>query len=271
MAEEKLVSRGISAQRDGLHYRHMVTEGLTLNALSLHTHAIYELIYFLGGDATHVIEDRKYKLKRGDLVFVRPFHYHFIQIDGEAAYDRFDILFDPERHGIDGVDGVPKELEVIHIPEGSTVDGILRRCDQYYGQLGEDRFFSLLPHMLCELLCNISLAPSEGSEESQPVSPLISAALKYMNENLSTPISIGEIAERLFVSESYLFRLFRQELHRTPKKYLTEKRLMMAQKKIREGGLPSRVCEECGFGDYTGFYRNYVQRFGHSPSEEKPQ
>ena len=50
---------------------------------------------------------------------------------------------------------------------------------------------------------------------------------EYTNENLCTITGIEEIAEHLFVSESYLFRLFQKELHQTPKKFIMKKRLLL--------------------------------------------
>ena len=78
---------------DRMFFKHEISENLPCNAYSQHTHNACELIYFLDGDATHVIEDRKYKLKKGDLILIRPFQYHFIQIDTPARYERYDILF----------------------------------------------------------------------------------------------------------------------------------------------------------------------------------
>jgi cupin superfamily acireductone dioxygenase involved in methionine salvage len=69
---------------DKMFFKHEISENLPCNTYSMHTHNAYELIYFLDGDATHVIEDRKYKLKKGDLILIRPFLYHFIQIDTPA-------------------------------------------------------------------------------------------------------------------------------------------------------------------------------------------
>ena len=70
-------------------------------------------------------------------------------------------------------------------------------------------------------------------------------------------------------TESYLYRLFKRELFKTPKKYLTEKRLLHAQRELKKGGKPTEVAEACGFDDYTTFYRNYVDHFGKAPSEER--
>ena len=123
--------------------------------------------------------------------------------------------------------------------------------------------------MLTELFFNLSIFPQDHTDEGFTSSPLISEALKYINENLFTVDSIDEIAKHLFVSESYLFRLFKSELRQTPKKYIMDKRLLIAQKMISEGEKPVTVCDTCGFGDYTTFYRNYTAFFGHSPSDEK--
>ena len=93
---------------DGVFFKHEISEDLTCDAYSMHTHNAYELIYFLDGDASHVIEDRKYKLKRGDLILIRPMSYHFIRIEGRARYERYDILFDPQGPWRGGGGGDPR-------------------------------------------------------------------------------------------------------------------------------------------------------------------
>ena len=52
---------------DKIFFKHAISEDLPCDTYSMHTHNTYELIYFLDGDATHVIEDRKYKLKKATL------------------------------------------------------------------------------------------------------------------------------------------------------------------------------------------------------------
>ena len=74
------------------------------------------------------------------------------------------------------------------------------------------------------------------------------------------------MAKKCFVTESYLFRLFKNELKQTPLKYITSKRLLLAERLISDKERPTAVYEKCGFTDYTTFYRNYRAFFGHSPS-----
>ncbi len=251
---------------DRVFFKHEVSENLPCDAYSMHIHNAYELIYFLDGDATHVIENRKYKLKRGDLIIIRPFRYHFIKIDAPARYERYNFLFDGERHGVEGIELIPEEAEVINLQGNAVAEDIFRRCDLYRQSCDPSTLERLLPHLLSELFYNIHLFPQHFPEQGDSLSPLVSKALQYINDRLCTITDIKEIAEHLFVSESYLFRVFKRELHQTPKKYIMQKRLLLAQKMLFSGERPVTVSEKCGFSDYTTFYRNYVEAFGHAPS-----
>ena len=250
-----------------IYYKHEITENLRENIYSPHIHSACELIYFLSGDATYVIEDRKYKLKTGDLILIRPHKYHFIQIDSPVTYERYDILFDPQRHGIESAFLMDDEAEVINISDNAIADGILKKFDTYYNRGDADIFSKLLSHLLSELFYSIHLFPHKQVDGTHSVSPLIRDALEYINDNLCHVESIREIADRLYVSESYLFRKFKSELHKTPKKYILEKRLLLSRELITSGKCPTEVSFDMGFKDYTTFYRNFVSFFGHSPKQ----
>ena len=257
---------GYIRETDSMFFKHERSENLPCNTYSMHTHSVYELLYFIDGDATYVIEDRKYKLKKGDLILIRPMHFHFIQIDSPTNYERYDILFNSEKHRIESVALMPEGYEVINIASNPVAEDIFKRCDLYRESCDDKTFSQILPHLLSELFYNISIFHGAPKGDYATLSPIISAALTYINDNLSTLRSIGEIARKLFVTESYLFRLFKKELHQTPKKYLTEKRLLLAERMISSGEKPITVSELCGFHDYTTFYRNYTARFGRPPS-----
>jgi len=253
---------------DTILFKHERTPAPPTDTYSMHTHDMYELIYFLSGDATHVIEDRKYKLKKGDLILIRPMHYHFIQIDSPVDYERYDFLFDPEKHRLQAAALLPAETEVFNLSDNAMAHDIFRRLDLYRETATPEAFQALLSHLLSELFYNLSIFSNLRTEESVLLSPMISKALHYINENLTTIRSIDELAEHLFVSKSYLFRLFRSELYQTPKKHIMDKRLLLAKSKLESGEKPNDVYEQCGFSDYTTFYRNYLSFFGYPPSAE---
>ena len=56
---------------------------------------------------------------------------------------------------------------------------------------------------------------------------------------------------------SYLSHVFKNDLHISIHKYVLEKRLILANKKIRQSVNPTVAASECGFADYSAFYRQY--------------
>ena len=252
---------------DDLFYKYALTKKLSPNVYSMHTHNLYELLYFVRGDATCVIEDRKYKLCAGDLVLVRPYLHHFIQIDTVTDYERYDILFDPEKHRVEGMNSVFSETAILNIGESTLAADVFRRLAVYRESCTEETFFRMLPHLLSELFYGLERVLPTTVDEGAVTSSLLSSALRYINANIFTLRSLREVADALFVSESYLCRLFKRELHQSPKRYVRDKRLLIVRDRIALGEKPTVVSVACGFSDYTAFYRSYKTLFGTPPSQ----
>lgn len=251
-----------------ISFRHRTTTGEVGMHAALHCHNYFEIIYLVSGDVAHVVEGRHYRVKAGDLILVRPSTAHYLEILSEEPYTRYNILFDPERHGIPAALQLPKDLEVADISHNSLLKDLFSRLD-VYAQAEQADFEVLLRLLLNELCMNLLLFP-EGQQTHQPIqSPILTRVLDYINENLFRIQSIEQVAQELFLSPSHLYALFRNTLRKSPKKYILEKRLVAAQRKIQAGGKPTAVCWECGFREYATFYRNFVAYFGYSPSEER--
>ncbi len=234
----------------------------------LHSHNTYELLFFERGDAVYVIEDRKYILKKNDLVFIRPRSYHYIDLQSNAEYSRINIAFDADFVGRDILRNIPAGIEVINCPKKSIIAENLGRMDYYRENLGDEDFASVLSSLLREIFYNIMLSNETVSSLPSEISPVLTKALEYINQNLYTIKSIDEISRELFITEAYFFKIFKEQLKISPKKYINTKRLLQAQKLIRRGKRPTDVFAECGFESYVGFYKQYLKAFGYPPSKE---
>ena len=264
------MSKDYSYEGENIFYKHEISRNMQKDAYSMHSHNMYELLYFVGGDATHVIEDRKYKLKRGDLVLIKPSKYHYIQIDSSCDYERYDILFNTKTNNLDRIELLDQAPEIINLEEYSMATEIIKKTDFYYKHFSGEDFENILTSLLNELLYLLSVTPAtERTDAPEVTFPTISSALSYINDNLTTLESVDEVAKSCFVSESYLFRLFKKELNQTPAIYINSKKLLLAERLINEGKNPTDVYEKCGFNDYATFYRNYRSFFGQTPSGEE--
>lgn len=128
------------------------------------------------------------------------------------------------------------------------------------------RIFSLLLLILNGISKEFS---DRKSGEYPPPRSLAEKIVMYVNSNLFEKITVTEIAQHFFLSNSQLGRIFRQATGTSPWEYITVKRLTAAKEKIRSGMSAHSACIECGFGDYSSFYRAYVKYFGCSPKSNQ--
>ncbi|MBR1751511.1 MAG: helix-turn-helix transcriptional regulator, partial [Ruminococcus sp.] len=96
-------------------------------------------------------------------------------------------------------------------------------------------------------------------------STLSEQLVRYVNDMLCEDITVERLAEHFFLSASQFSRLFKESTGASPWAYITAKRLVRARELLQDGMSAKKAAEECGFKDYSVFYRAYVKRFGYSP------
>jgi AraC-like DNA-binding protein len=111
------------------------------------------------------------------------------------------------------------------------------------------------------------LARSQERQEEEQLSPLVQGAMQYIGENLSSPLSLEEIAGKLFISKYHLSHAFSREVGVSVYRYIMLRRLMLARQQLSDGETAVQVCRSCGFSDYASFYRAFKSEYGISPRE----
>ncbi len=93
-------------------------------------------------------------------------------------------------------------------------------------------------------------------------------AQRFIESNLSQPITLDEIARAANVSPAHLIKLFRQHLHTTPMRYAWDARVRCGAQLLIQSGLPvSEIAAQCGFQTPFHFSRLIKQRYGCAPRE----
>ncbi|MBR5527775.1 MAG: helix-turn-helix transcriptional regulator [Clostridia bacterium] len=251
-----------------LIYHHSLSTGSEPEFFTLHTHSVSELMFFVHGSAKQMVEGKMYTLHKNDLVYVKPSVYHRVDPDLSAEYERYVLMFDPEIiKGIDGAD-IFESTAVVGCARDGVIPEIIKKLDYYCLNFPKESFYELATMLLREIFYNLSVieTPKTGSQSS--FSPLLSRAISYINDNLFTIGKVSEISDALYITESYLYSIFREQLRTTPKKYITDKRLLAARKAIMRGARPTEIYREMGFSEYSTFYRSFVSLFGYSPSKK---
>ena len=110
---------------------------------------------------------------------------------------------------------------------------------------------------------------TEHKDSYSEINPIITDAIKYIDNNFTRITSIEDLANALYLSKSYLFYCFKKYLDISPMQYVRSKQLVYARQLIREGVRPTEINEKCGIPEYTTFFRLYKKKFGVSPSKDK--
>jgi AraC-like DNA-binding protein len=94
----------------------------------------------------------------------------------------------------------------------------------------------------------------------------VSAVLKYVQEHLTEPLTVADLAEQVSLSPSAFAHLFREVTGRSPYQFVKEMRLDRARELLIDGRLAvARVSKEVGYGSVSHFISEFRARFGLTP------
>ncbi|WP_352418170.1 response regulator [Proteiniborus sp.] len=93
-------------------------------------------------------------------------------------------------------------------------------------------------------------------------------AIEHIQSYYMEDLSIKDVTKELSISESYLTKLFKQEINITFIEYLTQVRIRKAIELMKENKLPIyRIAEEVGYKDYRYFSLVFKKMIGISPKK----
>ena len=115
----------------------------------------------------------------------------------------------------------------------------------------------------------------ESSKErpgtSQKKRILLEQITAYVDAHLTEKLTLKDISAHCGVSVSTVTQLFQKRATTTFHDFVTQRRLEMAQKLIREGMPLEQVGKEVGYRDHSTFYRAFLRHFSLSPREYRMQ
>lgn len=249
-----------------------------LKKVSLHSHDFYELYYFINGNISYIIENAHYTLLSGDILLISPRDLHQLDIkDTKTEYERVVLWINPK---------YIKKLST----ENTDLAECFELCNRRKDYLVQDKLFSESIKTGLKALYTCSKSDEYGAdidaeiiikkmllslnkyvrnikEEIASNESIITKTINYICENINGNLSLDNISEKMFLSKYYLARLFKEKTNTTIHQYIIKKRLILS-KQFLETNLPiSEVCIQCGFADYTHFFRAFKHEFGITPKQ----
>jgi AraC-like DNA-binding protein len=254
------------------HHRHTMPE--------LHSHDLYEFYFFLSGDISIVIEEYSYRTCPGDVFIFPPGHMHRAHhLSEHSYYDRFFcyVPVDHLRHIS------TNDYPLLSIVEAAVQKGVLRvhppdkEFNQTLAQLNDvivtatdadaaqRRINDCLMTMLLVQLSR--WFAGQASAGDSHTSHFLTDVIVYINANLEKDLSLDTLANSFFINKYHLLREFKSYAQVTLYQYILQKRITQAKALLRAHMPASQVCVQCGFNDYSSFYKAFKKQTLMSPQE----
>ncbi len=263
----------------GINFSYSIDELPKDRDFPLHMHDNYELYCFVSGKASYMVEGNIYELRPGTVLIMRSSETHKLIVNGSERYERFTINFYPEvlcSKGFDKALLAPftsrtlgeKNMYFEDMFGDVSILQLLRKTCRECSVLSNEAVLYLnLSSMLCAVAYAFENYPTEKNYSHER--DVQRELLNYINDNITSELSVNDIAEYIHISPTHLGRIFKELTGTTVYQYIISKRLILAQRYMAKGRSAVEAAEKSGFGDYSCFYRMYKKRFGCAPNDGK--
>ncbi len=251
-----------------------------LTGVSLHHHDFYECYLFLSGDVTYLIEGKAYSLKPGDIILINSRELHQAYVNSrETAYERFVLWINPAflRHlSADNTDLTRcfenpgrKNVLRVNVEWQQSIRALMNKLIslEHFRGIGRSLLYRAYITELMVYLNNLTSNDQVLFDVDVKKSRLTDSVLEYINAHLEEEIALDTLAKHSYLSKFHLSREFKKHTGTTLHRYILQKKLIAAKELILKGLPITQVCERCGFGDYSNFFRAFKNEYGMTPRQ----
>lgn len=248
-------------------------------AVQLHSHSFYEILYIYRGNLQYLVGTERYRLQHGDMVLIPPgvSHRPMFSEAGQQIYHRYVLWLSPD---------FVSHISPCFAREDFRCPSILRTAGTRWSGIG-DRMKQGIREterrkpgwqamvygntMQVMTMLYRAVKDSKGLQLASETPALLDRILAYLEDNFHQHITLEQTARQFYVSASTVSTTFRREMGVSFHRCLTQRRLIAAKNLILGGAGLETVAELVGFSDYSAFYRAFKSEYGVSPKQFRIQ
>ncbi|MBQ2738285.1 MAG: helix-turn-helix transcriptional regulator [Clostridia bacterium] len=223
----------------------------------------FEVEYFLEDGKNTFSDGVAYPIRKNFVLICTPGEERYSELPFKTKYLKFSCegkLAEVLRHA-------PKYFHVSNsIEANELLDSIASLCTL-------NRWDSILLHG--RLLTYVSLLLSEANRQRHPdayKSRTVRDAEEYIKEHFAEDIKLSDIASAVNLSPNYFHTLFSEVREISPREYLENYRIKVAQELLLTTELPlSEISSRCGFSTQQYLTSVFKSRTGMTPTAFRHQ
>ena len=237
----------------------------------MHTHDTHEIFCFLGGEAKYCVEGTIYTMSPRDIFLMKKGEAHSLLLTSSRPYDRLYVNFNEDailkRYASKITEFIDKKpLGEYNRYSSSVFEN--NNCIFCLNQLLKTQNIDERRLYLTVLLVELMNRPRNYIKH-ESTDEIIRGIAEYINLHLKDDITIDLLCNKFHISKTHLSRKFKSTTGSSISKYILRKKLILPNDLMAKGIPPTNVYNECGFREYTTFYRAYKEIYNCSPKQYK--
>ena len=251
-------------------------------SISVHTHEFAEIVYIWSGTATHIIDGKTFKVKKGSLLFVNYHQQH--EITEINNLEQTDIAFSPSLM-CKALEKTENYLDILTLSQFSDLHRY-NNAEMPFVELDEDErklIELLIENMLkryqqqpvgshsffcggLQIIFSIMVRHISGGVTLQQNLP--DELLDYISKNYNRNINASELARLCSYTPAYFGTIFRKACGISFKSYIRKLRMEQAEILLKNSNDSiEEISDKIGFTSKTEFYKCFTELYGMTPLE----
>ena len=225
--------------------------------------ADYHILYIKEGICNLTVDNKTDRIEKGNIILFRPGQrqqYAFLkEDDSTSCYIHFTGT---------GCEHILAELGfsdgyVTYIGKSKHFEDIFEQMVREYS-LKQGAYEYCLSGLLMQLLSLISR--NSKITKNNKLNKMVEKACLAIYQRLTT-VSIKELADEYYLSESRFSHIFKEATGKAPHQYIIEMRLQKATDMLTNTDFPiGKIASDCGYPDQNYFSRLFKKTLGVSPN-----
>lgn len=244
--------------------------------VSLHSHSDdYQLQLVYQGGAMIQVNDLKFSIKKGDVVFIKKGDLHYFNVNEADGMKTLEVKFESTDNDLDELFNT---INTIFQDQGDQLYSLFSHI-VLEGQRKVHCYKMMSNALLLESLVIMARISHKGiptfdkstshlRSKLENMSPAIEAATDYIYKNINRNFTLQEMADGCGYNRDYLYRAIKKELGISAVQYVSQLKFEQAKRLIHHSELTlSEISWNLGFDSIQYFSRFFKSHAKISPSE----
>lgn len=131
--------------------------------------------------------------------------------------------------------------------------------------------FNAAAHLIVSRIASYLAGPVERNiTQDTLIEPRLQLVLDHIQENLSLPLPLEELASLANLSMYHFARVFRTSMGKSPHQYIVERRVAAAKKQLDQTDAPiAQIAYDCGFSSQSHLTVTFRRVYGTTPGMQR--